>query len=378
MRRTAARRRTSPTRSADAVRRDADGGVDRPHRSDRAEQRRTMCPDLPRREDQQTEVQQEEHVRGLVNRIGQVIRRHRVMADPTGDSPEAPHSSQIGGEGGTDRQAVRRDQGTDELGRGEQRGHLSKGTQRRAQPQRRHVPHDRVGDDPQNHRHERRRPHDGQHQGDRHDEPQNREHHVSPSGLEYAGLREPPHLAGMPAQAGQRHLDPLPRGGILRESGHQRFERGKIVPGGSRSQPVIEQLLADVAFRPVENREHGVEVQVLPRTCIERDLAVHREDPVIVRDLREVPRPFRRASPLGAQALQELSAATARQQVETRQNDDDQSDGQPQRHAVGTIPGLDRMPGRRLAARRAWPGISSGRRSTVVSRLRAPPGRRYA
>jgi hypothetical protein len=24
--------------------------------------------------------------------------------------------------------------------------------------------------------------------------------------------------------------------------------------------------------------------------------------------------------------------------VETRQNDDDQSDGQPQRHAVGTIP----------------------------------------
>ena len=34
----------------------------------------------------------------------------------------------------------------------------------------------------------------------------------------------------MPAQTGQRRLDPLPRGRILGELGHQRFERGKIDP----------------------------------------------------------------------------------------------------------------------------------------------------
>ena len=204
------------------------------------------------------------------------------MADPAGDSLEAAQSSQIRGQGGTDGRTVRRDQGPGGFGGGQQRRHLSKRTQRRTQARRRPVSHDHVRDDPRDHPQERRRPENGQQQCGRNDEAQDRKHHISPSGLEDTGLRQPPHLARVPAQARQRRLDLLPRPCALAKSCHQRFERRSIVWCGCRPEPVIEQLLADRAFRTIESREHGVEVQIRPRPRIERRLLVHREDPVIV------------------------------------------------------------------------------------------------
>jgi len=78
---------------------------------------------------------------------------------------------------------------------------------------------------------------------------------------------------------------------------------------------MVEQLPADRALGAIERSEHVVEVEILPRTLVERAVPSCRLDPdAMVRgNRRELSRAGPRPAPLRANARQRLSAGVPRE-----------------------------------------------------------------
>ena len=97
---------------------------------------------------------------------------------------------------------------------------------------------------------------------------------------------------------------------------HHLDERVKGVErraGARRAQPVIQRLLADDALRAVENREHGIHVQVVPRAVVERWSVFGGRGTVVVNERGKVAIAIDEATPLGPESLEHAVLATPAQ-----------------------------------------------------------------
>ena len=95
-------------------------------------------------------------------------------------------------------------------------------------------------------------------------------------------------------QRRQRELEPLADVGVGTHLRHQRLEGLEVIGERRGPQAMVERLLADRALGAVEQREHGIEMQVVARPIVERRVgaALRDADAVILRDERHRPRPI--------------------------------------------------------------------------------------
>ena len=82
---------------------------------------------------------------------------------------------------------------------------------------------------------------------------------------------EPPEVISVCVlQPRQCHLRSLAGLDIGAHPGHQGFEGVEAIRCRRCSKTVVERVLTESAFRPVEGREHIIEVQIIPRPVVQR------------------------------------------------------------------------------------------------------------
>ena len=74
---------------------------------------------------------------------------------------------------------------------------------------------------------------------------------------------------------------------------------------------MVERNILKVTRSLVDDCEHSVKVQVLPRPHIKSALTIHREGSVVERNILKVTRSVRWVPPLGTEESQDLPAAAA-------------------------------------------------------------------
>lgn len=266
-----------PTVGPGAVRGHRNGAVGLAHRTSHGQQRVAASPQLSRAEVEAVGVQQEHQVQILEEAVDQLIAGG-ALPRPAREDAEPPQARQRVDERVEDRLSPGDPQPADDGASTEQRANLAEQRESRA----------RLA-------------------GDRH---RRREWTTTPQMATSIATGQKGAATMATGMIADSDLQALPSGAVAAETLGQRLERDDVVGDRRGAQPIVERLLSQRARRPIEHREHLVEVQIAAGAIVERRIgAASRDaDAVVLGDERHRALGPGRAAPVEPQPAPTASA----------------------------------------------------------------------